>query len=295
MATDIYETITNKIVAQIEAGAGEWRMPWHGEGLKAPRNPLSGTRYRGINVPLLWAAGEEKGYSSSLWATYKQWQEAGAQVRKGEKSELVFFWKKIDRPAEDAEQGGEDGKSKAWFVARAYNVFAVEQVDGFEIKASEPTGELTEDQRIAAADAFFARIGAMVCHGGNKAFYAPSRDLIQMPEFRLFHEPAAYYSTLGHEHVHWTMHPQRCNREFGKRFGDNAYAFEELVAELGAAFLCADLGISNEPRPHHAAYIQNWLTVLKNDKRAIFTAGSKAQTAVDFLTKAAAIETRAAA
>jgi antirestriction protein ArdC len=280
--SDVYQTITDKIVTMIEAGADEWRMPWHGEGLRAPRNPLSGTKYRGINVPMLWAAGEERGFSSALWATYRQWAAAGGQVRKGEKAAPVFFWKKVDNAADDA-----DGKPHSHMIARAYSVFAVEQVDGYELAAAEPSAPLSEDQRIAAADGFFGRIGAIVQHGGGRAFYAPSRDLIQMPDFGKFHEPEAYYSTLGHEHVHWTGAPKRCEREFGKRFADNAYAFEELVAELGAAFLCADLGISNEPRPDHAAYIAGWLAVLKSDKRAIFTAGSKAQAAVDYLTAAA--------
>lgn len=300
MAFDTYQAVTDKIVAMIETGAGDWRMPWHsgrdtGTPLVLPRNPVSGTRYRGMNVPLLWAASEAAGYSSHLWATYKQWQERGAQVRKGERSALIVFWKQVAAgEARGSDDSGDDDsgeRRRVRFVARAYNVFAAEQVDGFTLppapEPSEPAG-LPESERIATADAYFAAVGATVRHGGNRAFYAPSQDSIQMPEFRRFESAVAYYATLGHEHIHYTGDEKRCNREFGKRFGDNAYAFEELVAELGAAFLCAELGLSNEPRPDHAAYIDSWLRVLKSDNRAVFTAASKAQAAVDWLNEAAA-------
>ena len=286
---DIYQTVTDKIVAMIEAGAGAWHMPWHGDGLTLPRNPLSGTRYRGCNVPLLWSAAMAKGYQSHQWATFKQWQKAGAQVRKGERSELVFFWKRFG-PAEGDEGAGDgDGRSgRARYMARAYNVFAVEQVDEYGVQPSLPLDGLAEGNRIAVAEGYFSSIGATVRHGGGKAFYAPSHDAIQMPEFRQFFDAVSYYATLGHEHVHWTGHAARCNREFGKRFGDRAYAFEELVAELGAAFLCAGLGLANAPRPDHAAYLDSWLKVMREDKRAVFTAGARAQAAVDWLDKAAA-------
>ena len=254
---DTYQQITNKIVAMIEAGADreEWRMPWHSKAGEAalvlPRNPISGTRYRGINVPILWAAAEARGYAAQQWATYKQWAEKGAQVRKGERSELVFFWKRLEGPAGagdavEGEDAGEDRK-RLRFVARAYNVFAAEQVDGYtpkEAGAAEGAADsLDEAARIAAAEEFFAGLGATLRHGGNRAFYSPSADFIQMPEFGQFEEAGAYYATLGHEHIHWTGAKKRLGREFGARFGDEAYAFEELVAELGAAFLCADLGL----------------------------------------------------
>lgn len=298
---DTYQAITDKIVAMIEAGADreDWRMPWHSKagepGLTLPRNPISGTRYRGINVPILWAAAEGKGYSSQQWATYKQWAEAGAQVRKGERSELIFFWKQIaaaEGAGEDTGEG-EGERRRLRFVARAYHVFAREQVDGYMPKPGKPgepskfdegaADSLDETARIAAAEEFFAAVGAEVRHGGNRAFYVPSADFIQMPEFGQFDDAGAYYATLGHEHVHWTGAKARCDREFGRRFGDEAYAFEELVAELGAAFLCAALGLANEPRRDHARYLASWLRVLKSDARAIFTAGGKSQAAVDWL------------
>jgi antirestriction protein ArdC len=284
---DIYQTITDRIVAQIEQGAGAWRMPWHsrhgGSELALPRN-ITGRAYRGVNVPVLWATATAFGYASPIWATYKQWQERDCQVRKGEKSAMVVFWKSIS-----VERQGDDGETETedHLVARAYFVFNAAQIDGFDetkiAKAPQSIEDLSEDQRIAAAEAFFAATGSIVRHGGNRAFYTPSGDFIQMPQFGQFVDAQSYYSVLAHEHTHWTGSKSRLNREFGARFGDDAYAFEELVAELGAAYLCGALDLSNEPRDDHAAYIVNWLRVLKNDKEAIFTAASKAQAAVDYL------------
>lgn len=143
--------------------------------------------------------------------------------------------------------------------------------------------DLSEDQRIAAAERFFVSSGATVRHGGNRAFYTPTGDFIQMPQFAQFVDAKSYYSVLAHEHTHWTGAKERLDRVFGARFGDAAYAFEELVAELGAAFLCAGLGLENEPRADHASYVASWLRTLKNDKKAIFKAASKAQAAADYL------------
>jgi len=295
---DVYQTVTDRIVSMIERGAGEWRMPWHaapagkpGAPVAMPRN-ITGRAYRGVNVPLLWAAAEAIGYPSPIWATYRQWQERGAQVRKGERSTLIVFWKRIEGPANDND---DDNPTETRLIARGYAVFNAAQVDGFNLKLIDRTGEPSEPQRIDAAEAFFRNAGAIVRHGGNRAFYTTAGDYIQMPELRQFVADDRYYSTLAHEHVHWTGAAHRCAREFGKRFGDEAYAFEELVAELGAAFLCADLGLSNEPRPDHAAYIASWLRVLKDDKRAIFTAASRSQAAADYLAELQITTTQLAA
>jgi antirestriction protein ArdC len=293
--SDVYQTITDRIVAQIEQGAGAWCMPWHSRRhgaseLALPRN-VTGRAYRGVNVPVLWATAAAFGYASPIWATYKQWQERSCQVRKGEKSAMVVFWKSI-------EAENDDGETETHLVARAYFVFNAAQVDGFDkiTKAPQSVEDLSEDQRIASAEAFFAATGSIVRHGGNRAFYTSSGDFIQMPLFGQFVDAQSYYSVLAHEHTHWTGSKSRLDRQFGARFGDQAYAFEELVAELGAAFLCATLGISNEPREDHAAYIDSWLRVLKGDKKAIFTAASKAQAAVDYLQDLqAAAETQCAA
>jgi antirestriction protein ArdC len=248
---DLYQTVTDRIVLMIERGADEWRMPWHaapaGESslpVAMPRN-VTGRAYRGVNVPLLWAAAEAFGYASPVWATYKQWHERSAQVRKGEKSTLVIFWKWIEVANDD---DGPDDDPATRLIARGYSVFNAAQVDGFDAKSIATKREVSEPERIDAAETFFCNSGAIVRHGGNRAFYTTAGDYIQMPEFRQFIAADRYYSVLAHEHVHWTGAEKRLNREFGKRFGDQAYAFEELVAELGAAFLCADLGLSNEPR-----------------------------------------------
>jgi antirestriction protein ArdC len=297
--SDIYQTITDRIVAQIEQGAGAWRMPWHTKHgateMQLPRNVVSGRAYRGVNVPMLWGAAQAFGYESPFWATYKQWSERSCQVRKGEKATMVVFWRtyKVDRD----DSGDDEGDDKR-LVVRAYFVFNAAQVDGFSVETvtkGETPEDLSEDQRIASADAFFAATGSTVRHGGNRAFYTTGGDFIQMPEFGQFDEPVSYYSTLAHEHTHWSGHKARLDRQFGARFGDQAYAFEELVAELGAAYLCGVLGLANEPRADHAAYLDSWLKVLKGDKKAIFTAASRSQAAVDYLQSLQASETRLAA
>src|SRR3984885_1686915 len=278
---DVYARVTAQIIQSIENGVGTWRMPWHTSGRYAfsPINVTSKKPYRGINTVCLWATAQAKGYERGEWATYQQWQDKGAQVRKGEKATLVVFWKFAHDSGESQE--GESLKSGSRLLfTRAYSVFNAAQVDGYTPTAD---ADIPMPERIAHAGAFFQSIQAEVRHGGNQAFYAPASDHIQMPPFQAFVENVSYYSTLAHEHTHWTAHTARCDRQLGKRFGDNAYAAEELIAELGAAFTCAHLGLSTEPREDHAQYINSWLKVLKADKRAIFTAASKAQQAADFM------------
>jgi antirestriction protein ArdC len=283
---DVYARVTSQIVNAIEQGVGNWRMPWHTSGRFAfsPINTTSKKPYRGINTVCLWAAAESRGYESGEWGTYRQWQERGAPVRKGEKSTCVVFWKFANGNDENQDGYDQPASSSRLIFTRGYSVFNAGQVDGYTPNA-EP--DLLILERIANAEAFFGAIGADVPHGGNRAYYAPDSDRIQMPPFRAFEENVAYYSTLAHEHTHWTAKSGRCDRKLGKRFGDDAYAAEELVAELGAAFVCAHLGLSIEPRDDHAQYIQSWLKVLKTDKRAIFTAASKAQQAADYLIQTA--------
>jgi antirestriction protein ArdC len=251
-----------------------------------PTNIASKKAYRGINIVALWAASEARGYSCGTWGTYKQWAEAGAQVRKGEKASFVVFYKEIT-VATDTDDSDSDDTGKRLF-ARATPVFAAEQVDGY----APPTIEApaTVIAPIERAEIFVAKTGAAISYGGSRAFYRPSTDSIHLPPREAFigtptSTPAeSLYSTILHEQVHYTSAEHRCNRELGKRFGDDAYCMEELVAELGAAFLCADLGIAVEPRADHAQYLAEWLSVLKADKKAIFTAASKASQAVEFLT-----------
>jgi len=279
---DVYRRkVTDAISNAIENGVGTWRMPWHTSGRFAfsPINVTSKKPYRGINTLCLWAAAQAKGYERGEWATYQQWQDKGAQVRKGEKATTVVFWKFANETS-DTEDGEESLRPGRLLFVRGYSVFNAAQVDGYTPKAET---ESTLNDRIAHADAFFGSVGAIVRHGGNQAFYTPATDQIQIPPFQAFKDSASYYATLAHEHIHWTAPTSRCDRQLGKRFGDNAYAAEELIAELGAAFTCAHLGLSTEPREDHAQYINSWLRVLKADSRAIFTAASKAQQACDWL------------
>jgi antirestriction protein ArdC len=277
---DIAQVVTDKIIKAIEAGTDKWQMPWHAvNGMAVAPASIDGRAYRGMNVWLLMIAAEEAGYDSNVWGTYKAWLKKGCPVQKGAKGTLVVFWKRTDYKTKN--DSGEDVAKKGMLL-RYYTVFNSEQVEGYEPTRVEP---LPIEERIANAETFFNNCEAVVHHGGNRAFYAPSQDSIQLPLFEQFKSAEGYYATRGHETVHWTGHESRCAREFGRRFGDHAYAFEELVAELGAAFLCTHLGLSNEPRPDHAQYIKNWLDVLKSDKKAVFTAASKAQAALDFLTK----------
>jgi antirestriction protein ArdC len=220
----------------------------------------------------------------------------GGQVRKGEQGTPVVYWK-ITKPSERGDTDGEDetGGKRGSFFVRYYNVFNLAQVDGATLPA-DTTPELPESERIAHADAFIAALpGLDLRHGGGMAFYMPSQDRVQMPPFGDFKNAEGYYSVLYHELTHWTGAKHRLDRDLTGRFGSASYAADELVAELGAAFLCASQALSSEPRPDHAKYVQSWLQALKNDKRAIFTAAAKAQQAADWLTaKAAEIQEKAA-
>jgi antirestriction protein ArdC len=284
---DIHQHITDKIVSAIERGAGDFRLPWHRSAgnIMRPVNIASKKAYRGVNVVALWAYAEEFGYSSGTWGTYKQWSEAGVQVRKGEKAAYVVFYKELEFAA-DPESG--DVETATRLFARATPVFAAEQVDGYQVPVIDPL-PATVITPIEQAEAFVAATGATIHYGGSRAFYRPSTDSIQIPPREAFigsptSTPAeSFYSTICHELTHWTSAESRCNRQLGKRFGDQAYAIEELVGELGAAFLCADLRITDEPRADHAQYLASWLSVLKADKKAIFTAASKASEAAAFL------------
>lgn len=287
MKTDIYQKVTDAIVAELEAGVRPWMKPWNGEHAAGRiTRPLraNGIPYRGINILMLWGAATAQGFAAPLWLTYKQAQELGGQVRKGEKGNLVVYANTISRTEQDADTG-EDVDRQIPFM-KGYTVFNAEQVDGLPphfYALHEPA--LDPVARIDRAEAFFAATRANIRHGGNQAFYSVTEDRVQMPPFEAFRDAESYYATLAHELTHWTRHETRLDRSFGrKRWGDEGYAQEELVAELGAAFLSADLDLAPEPRPDHSAYIASWLKALKSDKRAIFSAAAHAQRAADYLT-----------
>jgi antirestriction protein ArdC len=282
---DVYSRVTNKIVADLERGNLTWLQPWQAGHQAGPvSRPLraGGKAYRGVNVLMLWAAAMEKGYSCPLWLTYKQSAELGGQVRKGEKGSLVVYASTFTKSGTD--ESGADVEQEIPFM-KGYTVFNAEQVDNLpgHFYATVPPLNTTIN-RLDPVESFFASTRATIQHGGNRAFFSYDRDLVQMPELQTFRDGESYYATLAHEMTHWTRHETRLNRDLGrKRFADADYAMEELVAEIGAAFLCADLGITPETRDDHAAYIASWLKVLKDDKRAIFTAASHAQKAADYL------------
>jgi antirestriction protein ArdC len=282
---DVYEQITSALITAIEEGTGKFEMPWH--TLSSPINAANRKLYRGVNILMLWAAARKHNYSSHEWATYRQWQELGARVRKGERSTLVVFWKFFDSQTEEEQQEEtEDTRARPRCFARAYHVFNASQVDGYE---SKPESLLSESERIGQADAFFQSLPATIKYGGDRAYYSPADDYIQMPHFTQFKTPEAFVSTMCHELSHWSGAKSRLNRDLSGRFGDESYAMEEMIAQISASFLCADLQIRSEPSADDAAYVSNWLTVLRGDRRAIFTAASKAQEAASYLKQLASI------
>ncbi len=283
---DVYTRVTDKIVSTLETGVRPWLKPWEAaEKGVLPTLPLraNGIPYRGVNTLLLWAEAAERGYTRNTWMTYKQAEEKGGHVRKGAKGSMVVYFDRTNVTETD-DNGAETERALAW--VKTYHVFNVQDIDGLpEALAPEPVAETAREkfELIAEAEQFFKQTGAYFRHGGDRAFYAPTPDFIQLPMPHTFRDAESYAAIKAHELVHWTGHSDRLGRAYGKRFGDNTYAFEELVAELGAAFICAQLGVTLEPREDHAAYLASWLNVLKGDKRAIFTAASLAQQATDYL------------
>jgi antirestriction protein ArdC len=282
---DVYTRVTNKIVADLENGVRTWMKPWNA-GNTAGRitRPLrhNGVPYSGINILMLWAEAMSQGFVSPMWMTFKQATELNAHVRKGEKGSLVVYANSITR-TEENDAG--DAEEREIHYMKGYTVFNVEQIDGLpEHYYVKPEVQNTTVERIAQAETFFAETKADVRYRGDRAYYSVDGDYIQMPVIEAFRDAESFYATLAHESAHWTRHPSRLDRSFGRKaWGDEGYAREELVAELASAFLCADLGITPEVRDDHAAYIADWLTVLQNDKRAIFSAAAHAQKAADFL------------
>jgi antirestriction protein ArdC len=283
---DTYQLITDTILGALE-NCGPCERPWVGPSLTMPVNAVSGHEYRGTNVVMLWVAAQEAGYSENAWATFRQWSEKGASVRKGEKGTPVIWFKMLERKGADAsDTGADDQDGRLVPCARLSWVFNVAQVDGYHPEKTR-SPEDNQVSPIKRADALMAASGAKITHQGAQAFYQPSTDEIVLPLQHLFTGTStssateAYYGVALHELTHWTG--PRLQREFGRRFGDAAYAAEELVAELGAAFLCAHLGVSAEPRPDHARYLASWIKILKDDRKAFITAASKASEASNYL------------
>nr|WP_312444236.1 zincin-like metallopeptidase domain-containing protein [Brevundimonas naejangsanensis] len=279
---EIYTRITNQIIDQLEAGVRPWTQPWTG-GRPVTR-PLrhDGTPYTGVNILLLWSEAFSRGFASSTWMTFRQALALGAHVRKGEKGSTVVYANQIVRTETD--DAGEEVEQRIPFL-KAYTVFNVEQIDDLpNAHRPTPSEPINPDKRLETVERFFAGLGADIRHGGSAAYYVQASDHVQMPPFETFRDAGSYYATLGHECVHWTGHETRLARDFSR--SAQAYAREELVAELGAAFLCADLELELEQREDHAAYLGHWLDVLKADKRFLFSAAAHAQRAVAWLHEA---------
>ena len=276
-----YDVITDRILALLEAGTVPWRQPWANVG--HPRNLLSGHQYRGINVFMLSAAS----YSNPYWLTFKQAKDKGGSVRKGEHGYPVVYWQWIDDEADDEPITTKNGRLKARCFCRYYTVFNVSQCDGIEappIDGSErPTNPIPACESIVAAMPNRPPIN----HGGDRACYQPRTDTVSMPERWQFASMERYYSVLFHELTHATGHPNRCNRkanwEDWAPFGSADYSREELVAEMGAAFLDAEAGIEPDTLDDSAAYIANWLRKLRNDNRCVVHAAAQAQRAADYI------------
>lgn len=268
---ELYASVTASIIRDLEQGSPTWAQPWKsgGAGLN-PRNYSTHRPYSGINVLLLYMAWRDHLHTRNEWMTYIQAHELGYQVRKGERATTIVY------AGQQTVNRGEEDEHSFRFLKQAH-VFNLDQIDG--IPAQEPVRVLpqTDEKLQAFVDATSARIE----HGGDKAFYVPSKDFIRIPERAAFFQEGSYWATLLHELSHWSGHESRLNRTFGKRFGDDAYAAEELVAELSAAFLCVHLDIQGELR--HSGYIKTWISLLKNDDRAIFTAASHASRAADYI------------
>jgi antirestriction protein ArdC len=297
----IYDRVTTKIIQDLEDGTRPWIKPWKDTArtsLAIRPHRHDGQPYRGINTLILWSEAAERGYHSSCWMTYRQAQSLGAQVRKGETAATIVYAGQVGRTEQDVESS--ENVEKTTRFLRSYSVFNADQINGLaddiiKIDSLRPTPDVAT--KIERADAFVTATGAAIRTGGNRACYIPSLDRIDMPVYARFIDTPtstaaeSYYATLFHEIIHWTSPSGRCDRQLGKRFGDQAYAGEELVAEIGAAFLCAELGVSLQPRPDTAAYIASWLKVLKADNRAIFSAAAFAQKALDWLAATTIIDT----
>ena len=281
---DLHQRITQQIIQAIEAGAGDYRMPWNTRGSSAslPQNPVGKYEYHGINVLSLWASQQLRAFTTGRWASYRQWMSIGAQVRKGETGSPTVFYQPImgdDDPESSVDSISAQGRSGRPFIMKMATVFNADQVDGFQPEHVAPPAE----ERLDMAEQAIKNSKARILWGGEKACYLPTRDEIHLPHPKEFATSEAYYGIAFHELVHWTGHASRCARDLSGRFGTATYAMEELIAELGAAFVLAEIGLDEEPRIDHARYLSSWLTVLKNDTTAVFTAATNASRAARYL------------
>ena len=282
--TTIYQRVTDSILQAVANSPGDVVMPWHrpaGSNSMIPLNATTKNAYRGVNIIMLWMAADIARHPTGAWASYKQWQAAGAQVRKGERATPIIFYRQYDV---DPTGESDDGKRR---VARTSLVFNAAQVDGFDADVALPDyGPLTVTDRFQK---FVDCIGADIKHEGTRAFYSTATDSITMPPMSLFHDtptmPRAegYMATLAHETAHYSGHSSRLNRQLRNKFGSFEHAAEEVIAEISASFICARLGLSSEPRIDHAQYIAHYMSMMRADPRAIFKCAAEAARATDYL------------
>jgi antirestriction protein ArdC len=286
MKRDLYAEVSARIVAELETGAAPWIKPWSATpSTNTPCNAVTNRPYSGCNIVLLWMA-QAAGYRTPRYLTFKQALELGGHVRKGERGTKVYFVKHL----EIRDDADDNSPTRLVPLMREYSVFNVDQCEDLpdSVKTGKPLRVRNPDTRDDLADQFLRSTGADIREGHGEAYYVPSRDFISMPAFEAFKGADHFYSTIFHEVCHWTAHKSRLDRDLKNRFGSRNYAGEELVAELGAAFLCAEFGFDGDLR--HAGYIAHWIELLKADKRAIFTACSQASKAADFLRGLALVE-----
>jgi antirestriction protein ArdC len=276
---DLYSEVSARILAELETGVLPWVKPWAATaGANTPCNAVTSRPYSGCNVILLWLA-RDRGWPTPRFLTFKQAIEAGGNVRKGEHGTKVYFVKQL----QVIERDGEETETRLVPMLREYSVFNIAQCENLpdNIKAGKPMRVRNPDGRDSLADEFLAATGADIREGHGEAFYVPSKDFVSMPAFEAFKGADHYYNVAFHELTHWTGHQARLDRDLSHRFGTQAYAGEELVAELGGAFLCAEFGFDGDVR--NAGYVATWIELLKSDKRAFFTACNRASKAADYL------------
>ncbi|MGV6480046.1 ArdC family protein [Pantoea agglomerans] len=273
--SDIYQTVTDSIISALETGVKPWSCPWQRvPGMSGlPSNYATGAAYSGMNIMLLWYSASEQGFSDSRWMTYKQAKAEGGQVRKGEHGTTAIFYATLEKE-------NDAGEVEHIPMLKTFTVFNVQQIDGLALTTETVSPEATFDP-LPQAENLLRKSGANIIEKGQNAFFIPSTDEIHLPERYLFAYAANFYATGLHELVHWSGGKSRLNREMKGKFGSEGYAFEELIAELGSAFLMADLGIVGAVQ--HESYIASWLKALRNDKRYIFKAASSASKAHRYL------------
>lgn len=279
----LYQEVTDKIIAELEQGRVPWVQPWGRAkaNLGLPKNAATGRRYSGVNILILWGAVIEKGFAHQHWLTFRQALQLGGNVRKGERGITVFYADRFIPKAELERARQEGGEPEAVPFLKRFTVFNVAQCNGVPENILASTPGLPEREVIPQAEALIAATAADLRIGGDRAFYVPAADYLQVPPQPAFFEQINYYRTCFHELGHWTGHPSRLNRDQSGSFGSKSYAREELVAEMASAFVCASLGIT--PTVRHVDYLASWLDVLREDNRAIFRAASAASKAADFL------------